>query len=334
MNVSGTPALWIGFAAIIVVLLALDLGLFKRSESNEMSLREALVRSVCWIALAAAFNAGVYHMLGAKKGLEFTASYLLEQALSVDNLFVFVLIFSAFKVKQAYQHRVLFWGIVGAVLLRGIFIGLGTALIQRFAWVTYIFGAILIWTAWKLVRGGDDDDEFDPDGNVAFRWFKRIVPSVPDFRGTHFTVREGGKLLATPLMAVLVLVETSDVLFALDSIPAVFGVTSDPFIVYTSNIFAILGLRSMYFLLAKVVQHFVYLKTGLAIILSFVGLKMMIHELYQVPIVASLGIIFFVLAATVLASMIWPKKEKEDEAKTGEGKTDEGKTEPAETGGH
>jgi tellurite resistance protein TerC len=323
VNVSGTPALWIAFAALIVALLALDLGLFRRSTSTEMSLREALVRSTCWIALAAAFNAGVYHMLGTKKGLEFTTSYLLEQALSVDNLFVFVLIFSAFKVKQAYQHRVLFWGIVGAVVLRGVFIGLGSALIQRFAWVTYIFGAILIWTAWKLLRGGDEDEEFDPDNNLAFRWFTRIVPSVPDFRETHFLVREGGKWMATPLLAVLVLVETSDVLFALDSIPAVFGVTSDPFIVYTSNIFAILGLRSLYFLLAKVVQHFVYLKTGLAIILSFVGLKMMIHEFYVVPTLLSLGIIFLVLVATVLASMIWPKRE-----------VPEHKNEHAETGGH
>jgi tellurite resistance protein TerC len=294
---------------MVVVLLALDLGLFRRT-AGEMSLKESLVRSASWIALAAVFNGGVYGMLGAKKGLEFTASYLLEQALSVDNLFVFVLIFSAFKVKPAYQHRVLFWGIVGAVLLRGVFIGLGTALIQRFAWVTYIFGSILIWTAWKLFRGGDDDSEFDADKNVAFRTFNKVVPSVSGFRGSHFVVKEGGKWLATPLLAVLVLVETSDVLFALDSIPAVFGVTSDPFIVYTSNIFAILGLRSMYFLLARVVQHFVYLKTGLAIILSFVGVKMMLHEVYAIPVGASLGIIAIVLAATVAASMIWPKREE------------------------
>jgi tellurite resistance protein TerC len=310
VNLSGHATLWIGFAAIIIVLLALDLGLFRKGSSNEMSLKEALVRSALWISLAAVFNGGVYRILGTKRGLEFTASYLLEQALSVDNLFVFVLIFSAFKVKQAHQHRVLFWGIVGAVVLRGIFIGLGAALIQKFAWVTYIFGAILVWTAWKLVRGGADDDEFDPDKNVAFRTFKKLVPSVPEFRGTHFMVKEDGKLRATPLLAVLVLVETSDVLFALDSIPAVFGVTADPFIVYTSNIFAILGLRSLYFLLAKVVQHFVYLKTGLAIILSFVGIKMLIHELYNVPTPLSLGVIAFVLAATIAASMIWPKKEE------------------------
>jgi tellurite resistance protein TerC len=309
VNLSGHATLWIGFAAIIVVLLALDLGLFRKGSSEEMSLKEALVRSALWIALAAVFNGGVYKMLGEKRGLEFTASYLLEQALSVDNLFVFVLIFSAFKVQQAYQHRVLFWGIVGAVLLRGIFIGLGAALINEFVWVTYIFGAILVWTAWKLIRGGDDDDEFDPNKNFAFRTFNKIVPSVPDFRGTHFMVKENGKHLATPLLAVLVLVETSDVLFALDSIPAVFGVTADPFIVYTSNIFAILGLRSLYFLLAKVVQHFAYLKIGLAIILSFVGLKMLIHKLYDFSIALSLGIIALVLAATVLASVIWPKKD-------------------------
>jgi tellurite resistance protein TerC len=196
---------------------------------------------------------------------------------------------------------------VGAVVLRGIFIGVGTALVQRFTWVMFVFGAILLWTAWKLFRGGDDE-EADPAQNPAFKIFKKIVPSVSEFRGSHFSIREHGKWFATPLLAVLVLVETSDVLFALDSIPAVFGVTKDPFIVYTSNIFAVLGLRSLYFLLAGVIHKFVYLKTGLALILAFVGGKMFIHPWVHVPIVLSLGIIAFVLAATIASSLLWPPK--------------------------
>ncbi|HEX7668253.1 MAG TPA: TerC family protein [Polyangiaceae bacterium] len=307
MHTSGNPTLWAIFAALIVAMLAADLGVFRRG-ATEMSLREALFRSIGWILLAALFNAGIYTAVGTQQGLEFTAGYLLEEALSVDNLFVFVVIFETFRVPSAYQHRVLFWGIVGAVVLRGIFIGVGTALVQRFSWIMFVFGAILVWTAWKLFRGGDEEDA-DPAQNPAFKVFKKIVPSVSEFRGNHFSVREHGKWLATPLLAVLVLVETSDVLFALDSIPAVFGVTRDPFIVYTSNIFAILGLRSLYFLLEGIIHRFVYLKTGLAIILAFVGGKMFIHPWFHVPIVASLGFIAFVLAATIASSLLWPPKK-------------------------
>lgn len=307
MRTSGNPTLWAIFAALVVAMLAADLGVFRRA-TREMSLREAGIRSVGWILIAGLFNAGVYAAVGTQQGFEFTAGYLLEEALSVDNLFVFVLIFSAFRVPAAYQHRVLFWGIIGAVVLRGIFIGAGTALVQRFSWVMFLFGGILVWTAWKLFRD-EGDEEADPAKNPAFRLFKRVVPSVSEFRGNHFAVREGGKWLATPLLAVLVLVETSDVLFALDSIPAVFGVTKDPFIVYTSNIFAILGLRSLYFLLAGIIHKFVYLKTGLAVILAFVGGKMFIHPWVDVPIVLSLGIIAFVLAATIVSSLLWPPKK-------------------------
>src|SRR5678816_3839180 len=242
---AGNPTLWGIFAAIIVVMLALDLGLFGK-RTGEMSIREALIRSAIWISIAAVFNGFVYLWVGEQAGLEFTAAYLLEEALSVDNLFVFVLIFTAFRVAPAFQHRVLFWGIIGAVILRGIFIGVGVALVSRFHWVMIGFGLLLLYTAYKLFRGGDEDEEFNPDKNVAFRYFRRVVRSVHDFNGAKFTVVRDGKLYATPLLAVLVLVETSDVLFALDSIPAVFGVTKDPFIVYTSNIFAILGLRSLY----------------------------------------------------------------------------------------
>jgi tellurite resistance protein TerC len=308
MHTSGTATMWAIFAAGVLVMLAIDLGVVGKSD-KAVSVREALVRSAIWVAVAAAFNVGVYLICGEQAGLEFTAGYLLEEALSVDNLFVFDVIFSAFRVPSSYQHRVLFWGIVGAVLLRGLFIGVGTALVQRFWWVMTAFGVLLLYTAWKLFRG--DDGEADPQDNVAYRIFRRFVPSVPEDRGPHFIVRENGKWLATPLFAVLVLVETSDVLFALDSIPAVFGVTKDPFIVYTSNIFAILGLRSMYFLLAAVVQRFVYLKTGLAIILAFVGGKMVAQKWVHISTGISLAIIAGVLAITIGWSMIWPPKPKE-----------------------
>jgi tellurite resistance protein TerC len=312
MNTSGNPTLWTIFAALVVAMLAADLGVFRRA-THDMSVREAAARSIGWIVLAALFNAGIYAAVGAQQGFEFTAGYLLEEALSVDNLFVFVLIFSAFHVPSALQHRVLFWGIIGAVVLRGIFIGVGTALVQRFTWVMIAFGLLLLYTAWKLFRGGEDEEESPAEKNAAFRLFKRVVPSVPDFRGSSFVVRENGRWFATPLLAVLVLVETSDVLFAMDSIPAVFGVTKDPFIVYTSNIFAILGLRSLYFLLAAVMDKFVYLKTGLAVVLAFVGAKMVVHHWVHIPTVASLCVIALVLGATVGASVIWPPPAKQKE---------------------
>jgi tellurite resistance protein TerC len=311
MHTSGNATMWAIFAAGVLLMLAIDLGVVGKSD-KAVSVREALVRSGIWVAVAAGFNVGVYLIIGEQAGLEFTAGYLLEEALSVDNLFVFVVIFSAFRVPSSYQHRVLFWGIVGAVLLRGLFIGVGTALVQRFWWVMTAFGVLLLYTAWKLFRG--DDDEADPQDNLAYRTFRRFVPSVSEDRGPHFIVRENGKWLATPLLAVLMLIETSDVLFALDSIPAVFGVTKDPFIVYTSNIFAILGLRSMYFLLAAVVQRFVYLKTGLAVILAFVGGKMVAQKWVHVSTGISLAVIAGVLAITIACSLLWPPKPKEKEA--------------------
>jgi len=305
---TANPKLWAIFAIVIFVMLAVDLGMF-RKRTREMSIREALIRSAIWISIAAVFNGFVYLWVGEQAGLEFTAGYLLEEALSVDNLFVFVLIFTAFRVAPAYQHRVLFWGIIGAVVLRGIFIGVGTALVHRFHWVMIGFGVLLLYTAYKLFRGGDDDEEFNPDKNLAFRAFRRVVRAVPEFHGARFTVVQGGKLFATPLLAVLVLVETSDVLFALDSIPAVFGVSSNPFVVYTSNIFAILGLRSMYFLLAGVMHKFRFLKTGLAVILAFIGGKMVLEHWVHVSIAISLGFIALALAISVIASMMWPPDE-------------------------
>jgi tellurite resistance protein TerC len=309
MLTSGNPTLWAIFAAVVLVMLAVDLGLFRKAP-EQITVREALLRSVVWIALAAGFNAGIYWLVGEQAGLEFTAGYLLEEALSVDNLFVFVVIFKSFRVSPIFQHRVLFWGITGAVLLRGLFIGIGTALVQHFSWVMVLFGLLLLYTAYKLLRGGEETEETALEKNLLFRFFRRYVPSVPDFRGKHFFVHENGRWLATPLLAVLVLVETSDVLFALDSIPAVFGVTKDPFIVYTSNIFAILGLRSMYFLLAAVVQRFVYLKIGLAAILAFVGGKMVAQRWLHVPTGISLAIIAGALAITVGASLLFPPRGK------------------------
>src|ERR1041384_6478069 len=305
---TGNPTLWAIFAATIVVMLALDLGMF-RKRAREMSIREALIRSVIWISVAAAFNGGVYLLVGEQAGLEFTAGYLLEEALSVDNLFVFVLIFTAFRVSAVHQHRVLFWGIIGAVVLRGVFIGVGTALVHRFHWVMIGFGLLLLYTAYKLFRGGDEDEEFNPDKNPAFRAFRRVVRAVPDFHGARFTVVKDGKRFATPLLAVLVLVETSDVLFGMDSIPAVFGVSNNPFVVYTSNIFAILGLRSMYFLLAGVMHKFRFLKTGLAVILAFIGGKMVFEHWVEVSIGLSLGFIAVVLAVTIIASMMWRSED-------------------------
>ena len=262
MHTSGNPTLWAIFAALVLVMLAADLGVVGKSD-KAVSVREALVRSV-WVdrPRRRVQRGDVRSSVGKQQGLEFTAGYLLEEALSVDNLFVFVVIFSAFRVPAAYQHRVLFWGIIGAVAAPRLFIGVGTALVQRFTWVMIVFGALLLYTAWKLFRGDEEDEGDIPRRTSRSASSGASSRPFPSFAATHFIVRESGKSLATPLLAVLVLVETSDVLFALDSIPAVFGVTKDPFIVYTSNIFAILGLRSMYFLLAAVVDKFVYLKTG------------------------------------------------------------------------
>jgi tellurite resistance protein TerC len=311
MSSSGSPALWAAFAVVVVVMLALDLGIFRR-EVREITLREAGIRTAGWVGIAFAFNVGLYFMASPARALEFSAGYLLELALSVDNLFVFVVIFAAFRVPEAYRHRVLFWGIIGAVLLRGIFIAAGSVLVQKFAWIMYGFGALLLYTAWKLFRERNaDGEEVNPEHNPALKLFRRFVPSVREFHGSHFIVKKDGKTFATPLLAVLVLVETSDVIFAVDSIPAIFGVTNDPFIIYTSNIFAILGLRSMYFLLAGIMHRFHYLKVGLAFILAFIGAKMMVHDFYKIPIVASLGVIAATLLLSVVASYIWPKAEPE-----------------------
>jgi len=302
----GTPALWAGFVGFVLVMLALDLGLFHR-KAHEVSLREAAVWSAVWVSLAALFAVGVHHWFGPERGLEFVTGYLIEKALAVDNIFVFYAIFAYFAVPAAYQHRVLFWGILGALVMRALFIFAGAALLQQFHWVMYVFGAILIATAVKLLLLAEHG--MDPEKNAVYRWFRRFVPSVPEYHGSRFTVVKDGKRFATPLLAVLVLIEWTDVVFAIDSIPAIFAVTSDPFIVFTSNIFAILGLRSMFFLLAGVIGKFHLLKPALALVLAFVGAKMILIDVYKIPIGISLGVIATLIAGGVAGSLLFPKRE-------------------------
>jgi tellurite resistance protein TerC len=308
----GTPVLWVGFTAFVLAMLTLDLFVFHR-HVHEIRIREALVSSVVWISLALAFNAVVYVGFGSERALEFLTGYLIEKALSVDNLFVFLVIFSYFRVPSALQHRVLFWGILGALALRALFIVTGAALLQRFHWVMYVFGAFLVFTAVRLIA--HRDEEIHPERNAILRLFRRLVRSVPDYRGTRLVVAEAGRWFATPLLTVLVVVEATDIVFAVDSIPAVFAVTSDPFIVYTSNIFAILGLRALYFLLAGMMSRFHYLKVGLGLVLGFVGAKMLIADLYELPIGLSLAVVALLLAGSVILSILRSPAPPPDESR-------------------
>jgi tellurite resistance protein TerC len=310
----GSPALWIGFVACILGLLALDLGVFHRN-AHEVRFKEALAWSVVWVSLAMLFNVGVYHWFGPERALEFLAGYLIEKALSVDNVFVFLVLFSYFAVPPAYQHRVLFWGIVGALVMRAVFIVLGAALLSAFHWVIYVFGALLVVTGLKMLRAGDEQAR--PDRNPVYRWFKHLVPSVPDYRGARFWVVEGGKWMATPLLLVLVAIEATDLVFAVDSIPAIFAVTRDPFIVFTSNIFAILGLRAMFFMLAGVMGRFVHLKTGLALVLAFVGTKMLVSDFYKVPIAVSLAVVAALVGGAIVVSLVTTRGTTGGEAPEG-----------------
>ena len=296
-----TPWMWATFTALVLGMLALDLGVFHRN-AHVVGTREAAVWSVVWVTLALAFNGWIAASFGAQRGLEFLTGYLIEKALAVDNIFVFLVVFASFRVPAAYQHRVLFWGILGALLLRAGFIFAGAALLTRFHWIIYVFGAFLLLTGLKLLW--QRDVEPHPERNPLFRLFTRLVPSVPDYHGSRFTVRRGGRTFVTPLLLVLVLIEVTDLVFAIDSIPAIFAVTSDPFIVYTSNIFAILGLRAMFFLLAGAMNRFAYLKVGLAFVLMFVGTKMVLIDLYKLPIGLSLAVIAGILGAAVIFSLL------------------------------
>ena len=301
---------WIGFNVVVLAILGLDLGvLHKRSE--KVTLKEAATWSAIWVALSLCFAFAVYRTMGEESGLEFLTGYLIEYALSVDNIFVFVLIFSYFSVPEKYQHRVLFWGIIGALVLRGVMIVAGSALVTRFAWTLYVFGAFLVFTGIRMALQ-KDGAAYNPERDPVLRLARRLLPVTPDYRGDSFFVREPdstGKLriAATPLFIVLLIVDTTDVVFATDSIPAIFAVTRDPFIVYTSNICAVLGLRALYFLLASVVDKFVYLKLGLSVVLIFIGAKMLLEPFIHIPIVGSLGVVGAVLAASILASLRWPR---------------------------
>ncbi|MGH7605381.1 MAG: TerC family protein [Gemmatimonadaceae bacterium] len=301
---------WIGFNVAVLAILALDLGVLHR-RSSKVSIKEAATWSAVWVALSLCFAFAVYRTLGRQSGLEFLTGYLIEYALSVDNIFVFVLIFSYFSVPEKYQHRVLFWGIVGALILRGVMIVAGSALVTRFEWVLYIFGAFLVFTGLRMAFQ-KAEDTYNPERDPVLRLTRRLVPVTDDYRGDSFFVHEPdakGRLryAATPLFIVLLIVDTTDIIFATDSIPAIFAVTRDPFIVYTSNICAVLGLRALYFLLAGVVDKFVYLKLGLSIVLVFIGAKMLVDPFVHLPIVASLGVVGGVLAASILASLRWPR---------------------------
>ncbi len=297
------PWAWIAFFAFITAMLALDLGVFQR-EAHEMKLGEALAWCAVWLLLALAFNAGLWWWRGAETGQEFLAAYLVELCLSVDNVFVFILVFAYFKVAARYQHRVLFWGIIGAVLMRGTFILVGVSVIARFHWVLYLFGAFIVYTGVKMVLPHQRDNEVDPDQNFAVRLFRKYFPVGPGFDGGKFFTREGGRRVATTLFVVLIIVETTDLVFALDSIPAVLAITASSFVALTSNIFAILGLRALYFALSGVMQLFRFLKFGLAVVLVFIGAKMLVEPWLTISITASLVVIGSVLTMAVLVSAL------------------------------
>jgi len=307
--------IYIGFTAFVLGTLALDLGVFHR-KAHVISPKEAGMWIAVWMILALAFAGVIYHWKGHEQALLFVTGYLIEQSLSADNIFVIVMIFGYFNVPDRYQHRVLFWGILGALAMRGAFIGMGALLIQKLSWVMYIFGAFLVFTGIKMAIR--QDEEFDAEKNIVMRTARRFLRITNNYDGQKFFTKENGHSLATPLFLVLLLVEFTDLVFAVDSIPAIFAVTTDPFLVYTSNVFAILGLRSMYFLLAGVVHKFVYLKYGLSAILSFVGIKMLIVDIYHVPIFLSLGFIVVTLLVTIGASLLFPaEREVEEPGKTG-----------------
>jgi tellurite resistance protein TerC len=308
---AATPALWVGFTILVLGLLALDLFVLHR-KPHAVRPREALIWVAVYVVLAMLFCGGIYLRFGSDKAMEFLAGYVIEEALSVDNLFVFLVIFSFFKVPAEMQHRVLFWGVVGALVMRALFILLGATLIQNFHAVTYIFGGFLVITGIRLLL--QKGEQVDPEHNRLLKLLRRWLPTTDGYRGSHFTVVENGRRLATPLVLVLVMIEASDVIFAVDSIPAVFAVTADPFIVYTSNIFAILGLRSLYFALAGMMERFHYLKIGLALVLAFVGGKMLVAGVFKIPIGWSLGVVLMLLAGSVAASLLHPARPAKQSA--------------------
>ena len=298
---------WVAFHAAVLTILALDLGVFHR-KAHEVSVREAAGWTITWVTLSLLFCFGISRFMGNEAGLQFLTGYVIEQALSVDNIFVFVLIFTYFGVPKRYQHRILFWGILGALVLRGTMIGAGTWLIHRFDWILYLFGAFLVFTGIRMAFA--DEEGVEVESNPVVKLIRRFIPVTKRYHGQHFFVRapvgRSRRLIATPLLVVLVMVETTDLIFAVDSIPAIFAVTTDPFLVYTSNVCAILGLRSLYFLLAGIIGTFRFLQIGLSVVLTFVGVKMLIVDWYHVPIGLSLAVIAGVLVTSVIASLLFP----------------------------
>ena len=292
---------WILFNAFVLLMLAIDLGLFHR-QSKKVTFKEAITWSVIWITLAMIFNVWIYFSMGERPALEFLTGYLVEKSLSVDNIFVFVLLFSFFKVPDIYRHRVLFWGVIGALIMRAIFIAVGALLIAKFHWIVYLFGIFLVYTGYMMFKKSAAD--MHPEDNLLVRWFMKRGKVTSEYHGKKFFVTLEGKQLATPLFLCLLSIEFTDLIFAVDSIPAIFAITNDPFIVYTSNVFAILGLRSLYFALEGIISRYPYLRYGLAIILIFIGFKMLLVDIYKIPVIASLGFIALVL----IISVIWKKK--------------------------
>jgi tellurite resistance protein TerC len=305
MTSISTALPWGIFAVLVLCALALDLGLFHR-QARALGMREAGVWVAVWVLLAGAFAAYIFVTLGTQKGLEFVQGYCLELALSTDNLFVFILIFSYFRVSAAFQHRILFWGIIGAVLSRGAFIAAGVAIVHQFRWILQVLGAFLLYAAIKLLLHKEAD--IDPSRNLVLRLFRRVVRVAEDEAGPHFVVRRDGKLWATPLLAVLVVIEAVDVTFAIDSIPAIFGVTTDFFIVLTSNVFAILGLRALFFLVSGLARKLAYLSYGIAVVLAFIGAKIMIEPFFRLPVVVSLAVIVGTLLVATVASLVFDQR--------------------------
>ncbi len=302
---------WIGFGIFVLILLALDLLVFNK-KAHEVKLKEALAWSAVWIALALLFGVFVHIMLGPELALQYYAAYVMEKSLSMDNIFVFMMIFTYFRIPPEYQHRVLFWGIIGALVMRLLFIFLGITLINQFHWVLYVFGIILIYSAVKMIK--DKDKEIHPESNPVIKLFRKIMPVTTELDDGKFFTRKNSTLMATPFFIVLLVIESSDIMFAVDSIPAVIAISKDTFVVYTSNIMAILGLRALYFAISYVMRYFRYLNYGLAVILSFVGLKMLLSDMVHIPIGASLAFIAVTLAVSIVASVVIKNNTSESEA--------------------
>ncbi|MDR0698347.1 MAG: TerC family protein [Tannerella sp.] len=307
---------WIGFIVFVIIMLAFDLGVFHK-KNTEVKIKEAILWSVFWISLALIFNVGIYYLFGKAQALDFFTAYILEKSLSVDNLFVFIMIFGYFNIAPKYQHKVLFWGIFGALIMRAIFIFAGVALIENFSWIMYVFGIFLIYTGIHMIVNKKDEDDFDPGKNFIIRWFRKMMPVIDDTSDSRFFICKNKILHATPFFVALIFIEASDVVFAVDSIPAVLSVSKDIFIVFTSNIFAILGLRSLYFALNGIMKYFYYLKYALAGILSFIGLKMCINEFsamlgydFHISNYVSLGIIVSLLTISIILSLAHGKKKQ------------------------